>query len=199
MVEVASGPDAGRSGGDKASIYMEELLSMHLQVRVVLSQVKQEHENVDAPSKAPFKKKLEEFRKMWRYCDLSSEVPEYRHVCVRCGPKANWCCQDNEEPKKKMATTLVAIACDALPDVPQPGKWTKTWSVLAFNAPRLSVSMVLHIVELVGHVRTMETSQARWKIFELGPHLQDFSSITFLEWVEKCALAALQPMLLDRP
>ena len=105
--------------------FLEELLDMHSEVwkntRNTNTTLHGNTENANISNR--FKKNLTAFRRMWNTDGLG-------HVCIRIGPEASWCCQDDKDAKQKMANTLIQLAVSAVPETPAPGKWTKLWSCL---------------------------------------------------------------------
>lgn len=76
-----------------------------------------------------YTQKISAFKSMWNG-PLSQTSDVYYHRCVRCGPQSSWCCKNNEESSRKMASTLISLM--STPETPAPGKWTKLWNSLMF-------------------------------------------------------------------
>lgn len=122
------------SAGAELPLYTQELAQMQALVRKALTQSKTKHaEMADLQEKdvahCQFDKHVAEFLRMWNG-DLTGKKCEHR--CFRTGPPSNWCCQDDEESKSKLASSLIAFALHSVPETPAPAKWTKLWSCLSF-------------------------------------------------------------------
>ena len=111
--------------------FLDELMSLQYGVRRALAYHKRKDGDDDIELSL-YERKVNAFKQMWN-CDLFTSTGNYKHRCCRVGHPNNWCCQNDEESKQKMAKTLLALL--TLPETPAPGKWTKLWSCLMFTAP----------------------------------------------------------------